>query len=117
MKKVMVFGTFNTIEDRHKKLIYAAAEHGDGVMAVLARDEGMKEVGDDLTENECDRFANVMAIDVVDDVILAHGNHIDIIRTHRPSIVLIGEYQKDLAEHLYAYNDDLQECDCVIVHA
>lgn len=116
MKKVMIFGSFDPIEERHEKLLYAATEHGEGVMAVLTRDENVASVSDGLTENECERFSNVMAIDVVDDVILEHGDHIDIIRTHRPNIILIGAHQKDLAEQLHEMSDDLQECGCVVVH-
>ncbi len=112
----MVFGSFDPIEKRHEQLFHAAAEHGDVVMAVVARDATGHMDSGDLTEREYERFAGVMAIDVVDDVILAHGDHIDVIRAHRPHMVVIGAHQKELVDTLSAHSDVLRACGCVMVH-
>ncbi|PID52413.1 MAG: hypothetical protein CR972_01870 [Candidatus Moraniibacteriota bacterium] len=116
MKKVMIFGKFNEIEKRHHDLFQAALDHGDSVIVVLSRDDCVVDMSEgSLTENELKRFTALMAIDVIDDIVLAHGNHIDIVRTHRPHTVLIGAHQTDLANILYDVTDELHDCNCFIV--
>lgn len=116
MKKVMIFGTFDSIEDRHRHLFERAAEHGDGVMAVLSRDESNSDLQQELTLGEYDRLVQMMNIDVVDDVILEHDSKVEIIRTHRPDIIMIGTHQEHIAEELHAFSDDMHACGCVIVY-
>jgi glycerol-3-phosphate cytidylyltransferase-like family protein len=114
MKKVLVFGTFDTLEDRHLHLLQTAADHGDIVMVALSRDG---DVNDELTECEYQRFSQILAIDVVDDVILAHGDHADVIRVHKPQIIVIGSHQRDLSDALHDRIDVLEENGCVVVYA
>ncbi len=116
MKKVMVFESCDSVENQHERLLRAATEHGDSIMVVVARDASVGDDTADLTADECARFAQVMAVDVVDDVILAHGDYVEMVRVHTPHIVLVGAHQKEVVDTLSAHSDVLRACGCVMVH-
>lgn len=112
MKKVMIFGVFDGIEDRHQKLLEQAVEHGDRVMVVMSRDEG-----DDFSENEYQRMTDLMSLSVVDDVVLMHGDHVEVIRTHTPDVILIGEHQEKLTDDIAQAIEICDEHQCALVYA
>ncbi len=115
----MIFGTFDKVHDGHRSLFEQAAEHGDWVMAVVARDETVEKVKGRKPEcDECDRLAELLQISVLDDIIL--GSTCDdkccVVREHKPDVILLGYDQEHFIDELYELaNEDEQ--DFVIVRA
>lgn len=119
MKKVMIFGTFDGVHDGHRSLFAQAAEHGDWVMAVVARDETVEKVkGRKPKCDECDRIAELLQIDALDDIIMGSldEDKCNVVREHKPDIVMIGYDQKYFIDELYALVDE-DGCDFIIMRA
>ena len=119
MKKVMIFGTFDKVHDGHRALFAQAAEHGDWVMVVVARDETVKEVKGKKPEcNECDRIAELLQISVLDDIIMGSldGDKCSVVRDGNPDVVMIGYDQEHFIDELYELADEDGQ-DFVIVRA
>ncbi len=119
MKKVMIFGTFDGLHDGHRALFAQAVEHGDWVIVVVARDETVKKVkGKTPKYDECDRIAQLLQIDVLDDIIMGSLNKdkCDVIRTSKPDVVMIGYDQQYFIDELYELADE-DDQDFVIVRA
>ncbi|MEN8252117.1 MAG: adenylyltransferase/cytidyltransferase family protein [Patescibacteria group bacterium] len=119
MKKVMIFGTFDGVHDGHRSLFEQASEHGDWVMAVVARDETVEKVkGKKPKCDECERLAELLQIDVLDDIIMGHTGEDKccVVREHDPDIVMIGYDQEHFIDELYDLAED-DDVDFVIVRA
>lgn len=117
MKKVMIFGTFDGIHDGHRSLFLQATEHGDRIIAVVARDETVQKVKGKMPQfHEYDRVAALLHIDVIDDIILGYGDEDKccVVRDHTPNIVLLGYDQDAFVDELYVL---AQEQDFFIVRA
>ena len=115
----MIFGTFDGVHDGHRALFLQATEHGDRIIAVVARDETVKEVkGHAPKYNECERVAELLQIDVIDDIILGYGDEDKccVVRDHNPDVVLLGYDQEAFVEDLYDLAQE-EEQDFVIVRA
>jgi len=115
----MIFGTFDGVHDGHRSLFAQAVEHGDWVMAVVARDETVEKVKGQRPQcDECDRIAELLQISVLDDIIMGslEGEKCDVVREHKPDIVMIGYDQEHFIDDLYALADE-DEQDFVIVRA
>lgn len=115
MKKVMVFGTFDTVSGHHQRLLHHAADHGDIVIAVVTRDADDLESAD-MTRSEHDRIVGLLETGVADDIVLEHGNRDNIICQHMPDIVLVGTHQGELLDELHDIAIDPTKHDFVIVH-
>ena len=119
MKKVMIFGTFDGVHDGHRALFAQAAEHGDWIMAVVARDETVKSVKGRVPRyDECDRMAELLQINVLDDIIMGSLNEkkCNVVLEHKPDVVMIGYDQEHFIDELYELVDE-DEHDFVIVRA
>jgi FAD synthetase len=111
MKKVMLFGTFDGVHDGHRDLFAQAAQHGDWLMVVVARDETVKAVkGKKPVHDECDRLAELLQIDGLDDIIMGstEEDKCNVVREHNPDVVMIGYDQEHFIDDLYdlAQEDD-----------
>jgi len=109
MKKVMIFGTFDKVHDGHRSLFAQAAEHGDWVMAVVARDETVEKVKGRRPQcDECDRMAELLQISVLDDIIMGSTDEdkCAVVREHCPDVVMIGYDQEYFIDDLYALADE-----------
>lgn len=91
-KKVMVFGTFDYLHAGHEAYIKQAREHGDYVIAVLARDKTVKKVKSKKPDHsERERLAILKKSGFVDKAVL--GNRFDkhkIILKHKPDVIALG---------------------------
>lgn len=108
MKKVMIFGTFDGIHEGHRDLFRQATEHGDHVMAVVARDETVLSVKGKRPQcDECDRIAALLHVDEIDDVIYGYvgGDKLQVVRDHTPDIILLGYDQEAFVDELYSLLD------------
>jgi len=71
MKKVMVFGTFDTIHPGHLHLFRQAKRYGDYLVVVVARDETVKKVKRKFPKNnEKKRLENLKTLNIVDKAVL-----------------------------------------------
>jgi len=119
MKTVMIFGTFDSVHDGHRALFAQAVEHGDWVMAVVARDETVERVKGRAPEcDESDRIAELLQISVLDDIIMGSLNEdkCNVVREHKPDVVMIGYDQEHFIDELYALANESDQ-DFVIVRA
>jgi FAD synthetase len=119
MKTVMIFGTFDNLHDGHRALIRQATEHGDRIIAIVARDETVKKVkGHTPKCHECERVAELLQIDVIDDIVLGYGDKdkMQVVRDNKPNVVLLGYDQKYFVDELYELADE-EEQDFIIVRA
>jgi len=119
MKTVMIFGTFDGVHDGHRALFHQATEHGDKIIAVVARDETVEQVkGRRPRCHECERVAELLQIDVIDDIILGYGGEDKclVVRDHNPDVILLGYDQEHFIDELYALVDD-KNYNFVIVRA
>ena len=117
MKTVMIFGTFDNVHDGHRALFHQATEHGDKIIAVVARDETVEQVKGRRPQcHECERVAELLQIDVIDDIILGYGgkDKCVVVRDHKPDVILLGYDQEHFVDELYVLAD---EQDFVIVRA
>lgn len=104
MKKVMIFGTFDGLHDGHRSLFRQATEHGDHIIAVIARDETVQKIKGRLPRfHEYERIAALLHIDVIDDIVLGYGEEDKccVVRDHAPDIVLLGYDQNVFVQELY----------------
>lgn len=119
MKTVMIFGTFDNVHDGHRSLFAQATEHGDRIIAVVARDETVEQVkGHRPQSHECERVAELLQIDVIDDIVLGYGDEdkMCVVRDYEPDVILLGYDQEAFIEDLYTLaNEDEQNF--VIVRA
>ncbi len=104
MKTVMIFGTFDGVHDGHRSLFLQATEHGDKIIAVVARDKTVEIVKGHAPQcHECERVAELLQIDVIDDIILGYGDDDKclVVRDHAPDVILLGYDQEAFVDELY----------------
>ncbi len=119
MKTVMIFGTFDNLHDGHRALFQQATEHGDRIVAVVARDVTVEQVKGHRPQcHECERVAELLQIDVIDDIVLGYGDEdkMCVVRDHEPDVILLGYDQDAFVEDLYVLADEDGQ-DFVIVRA
>ena len=115
----MIFGTFDGVHDGHRALFRQAIEHGDKIIAVVARDETVEQVkGHKPQCHECERVAELLQIDAIDDIVLGYGDEdkMCVVRDHTPDVVLLGYDQEHFVDELYELAQE-DEQDFVIVRA
>ena len=93
MKKVMVFGTFDTLHPGHEFVLKEAKRLGDHLVVVVARDSTVKDVKKHETQHEeKQRVKNLEKLMLADKVILGNEGQdkYEIIRTENPDIIALG---------------------------
>lgn len=102
-KKVMVFGVFDRLHPGHLDFLRQAAEHGDELIAVVARDRTVMELKNKQPLHfETERLAAVQDVPEVTLAVLGdetHGSY-GVIAAHRPDVICVGYDQHGLAEDL-----------------
>jgi len=106
MKKVLTFGTFDTLHPGHEYYLKEAKRLGEKLYVVVALDETVKKVKGILPKNdEHHRLKKIKELKYVDEAI--HGNKEDklkVIEEINPDIICIGydqnSFTKDLQEKL-----------------
>lgn len=92
----MVFGTFDMFHDGHRSFLRQAGEHGDRLLAVVARDSTVKRVkGYPSERTEEQRLKDVKSSGLVDDAVLGkEGDKYSIIEDVNPDVICLG-YDQD----------------------
>ena len=99
MKKVMVFGTFDILHEGHIDFFKQAKEHCDFLIAVVARDSTVKQIGKRVIQNENERLKNVHRF--VDLAVLGGtGDKYEVIKKYRPDVICLGYDQTHFVEGL-----------------
>lgn len=105
-RKVMVFGVFDRLHPGHLDFLRQAAEHGDELIAVVARDRMVTELKHKQPfHSEAQRLAMVQEVPEVARTVLgdeAQGSY-GVIAAHQPDIICLGYDQGGLAEDLGTY--------------
>lgn len=106
MTKVLIFGTFDVIHPGHQWFLRQAADHGDDLIAVIARDQFVKNwKGKSPVLSENERLAAIKASGLVQDAVLGDKE----IRTYgvvervQPDIICLGHDQQALRDDLEAW--------------
>jgi len=91
-KIVMIFGTFDYLHAGHENYIKQAREHGDHILAVIAKDKTVEKVKSRLPDHsERERMKILKESGLVDKVIL--GNNTDkhkVITKYKPDVIALG---------------------------
>jgi len=102
-KTVVIFGVFDGIHEGHLSFIKDARKKGNHLVAIVARDEIVKELKGKLPLiNEVDRINSLLKIEEIDLVLLGDikmGTY-NILKEVKPDIVFLGYDQKSLFENL-----------------
>ncbi len=103
MKKVMVFGTFDTLHPGHVHMLKEAKEYGDCLVVVIARDETVCELkGKEPRYNENERIENITKLNIAHKVILGccGDNKHQVVIDEKPDVVALGYDQRFFLENL-----------------
>ena len=104
MKRVMVFGTFDTLHEGHLDFFKQAKVYGDYLIVVVARDHNVERVKGrkpDLSEDQ--RFVAIKNLVIVDEVLLGGGSDpYEIIRNKKPEVICLGYDQDAFTANLSA---------------
>lgn len=94
-KKVLVFGTFDGLHEGHLNFFRQAKEYGDYLIAVIARDENVKNLKGKLPKfSEKERLYQVQKCELVDETMLGDKMGYTVIEKINPDVVCIGYDQK-----------------------
>ncbi len=102
-KKVMVFGVFDRLHPGHCSFLEQASRHGNEVIAVVTRDEVVRELKKKTpTQGEDERTAMVRGVSYVARAVLGDAilGSYDVLREHKPDIICLGYDQNGLAQDL-----------------
>ncbi len=97
MKKIMVFGTFDTLHKGHLNFLKQAWRIGDYLIVVVARDKFVEKAkGKPPKNKESFRARTVRKAKVANKVILGSKTHnyFRTLRTYKPEIIALGYDQK-----------------------
>ena len=101
--KVMVFGVFDLLHEGHRAFLRAAAEHGEEVIAVVARDEMVRTLKQKIpAQNEAERLQALGAIPEVSHAELGDSElgSYAVLKRHQPDVICLGYDQEVLADDL-----------------
>ena len=89
---VMVFGTFDYLHAGHENLFVQAREHGDHIVAIVARDKTVKTIkGEYPDHQEKERLENLESTRWADQVVLGNAkDKMKVIRQNKPNIIALG---------------------------
>lgn len=108
-KTVVIFGVFDGIHDGHSSFIKEAKKQGNHLVAILARDEIVKELKNKLPKySEIERINALLENEDIDLVLLGDLKikTFNILKEVKPSVVYLGYDQQALFENL---NKEIQE--------
>jgi len=102
MKKVMVFGTFDGVHPGHENFFQQAKEHGDYLIAVVARDKTVDKVkGHQPDYPETERRNMVASDPNVDLAVLGkYRDKFEIISEHQPDVICLGYDQSSFVDNI-----------------
>lgn len=102
MKKVIVFGTFDSIHEGHIHMFKEAKEYGDHLTIVVALDDTVCALGRHKPEkDQLARLKMVEDLGIADKVRLGCFNdHYRAIREEQPDIIALGYDQKIFVDDL-----------------
>jgi FAD synthetase len=102
-KKVVIFGVFDGIHEGHLFFIHDAKKEGNHLVAIVARDNVVKELKGRLPKyNEEDRVKELLKINDIDIVLLGDpkiGTY-NILKEVKPDVVFLGYDQQSLHKDL-----------------
>jgi len=102
----MVFGVFDRLHPGHLDFFRQAAEHGDELIAVVARDRAVMELkGKQPHHSETERLTMVEEVPEVARAVLgdeARGDY-GVIAAYQPNVICVGYDQHELAKDLQAW--------------
>jgi len=103
MKKVMVFGTFDTLHRGHLFFLRKASERGDALTAVVARDRTVGELkGRNPYHSYENRVRNLLKTGLVEKALPSdpvRGSW-DVVKMERPDVICLGHDQTMMEESL-----------------
>ncbi|MBI4225308.1 MAG: adenylyltransferase/cytidyltransferase family protein [Candidatus Sungbacteria bacterium] len=103
IKRVMVFGVFDRLHPGHLDFLRQAAEHGDELIAVVARDRMVAELKNKIPlHSEQERLAAVGKVLEVTLAVLGdevQGSY-NVIAEHKPDVICVGYDQHGLTKDL-----------------
>ena len=102
-KTVVIFGVFDGIHEGHLSFINDAKKQGDHLVAIVARDDMIKELKGKLPKyNEVERINELLKIEEIDLVLLGDAkiSTYNILKEVKPDIIFLGYDQKSLYENL-----------------
>lgn len=102
-KTVAIFGTFDGMHEGHLAFIREVKNHGDRVVAIIARDQTVERLkGKKPLYNESSRIKNIMSIPEVDIAYLGDLNDgtYNAIKEIKPDLIYLGYDQQALFESL-----------------
>jgi cytidyltransferase-like protein len=105
-RTVLVFGTFDGLDEGHRAFLKHAAEHGERLVVAVARDTHVKTLKGHVPKHgEGERMKMVETIPEVADVLLSDetlGTY-QIIQDVKPAIIVLGFDQDVLGIDLHAW--------------
>lgn len=98
----MVFGTFDGVHPGHENFFKQAKEHGDYLIAVVARDKTVEKVkGSRPQYSETERRKMVSNNPYVDLAVLGkYRDKFEIISDHQPDVICLGYDQSSFVENI-----------------
>ena len=98
----MVFGTFDILHPGHFNFFKQAKQHGDYLIAVIARDKTVLGVKGKLPKhNERSRLQAVKNSGAVDKIVLGRlGDKYGIIKQYKPDVIALGYDQANFVDRL-----------------
>jgi cytidyltransferase-like protein len=102
-KTVVIFGVFDGIHEGHLSFIKDAKKEGNHLVAIVARDEMVKELKGKLPKyNEVDRINSLLEIPDVDLVLLGDPKKetYNTLKEVSPNVVYLGYDQNELKENI-----------------
>jgi len=94
MKKIMVFGTFDILHKGHLNYFKQAKQHGDYLIAVIARDKNVKKIKAKLPKNNEKIRLNKVKKHVNKAVLGYIKDKYKILKKLKPDIICLGYDQK-----------------------
>ena len=110
MIKVMVFGVFDGVHERHRKMLGEAKGLGDYLIVAVAQDHIVQHLKGGLPEvNLSERMEHLRKEDAVDEVIIgdAELGAWGVVKQYKPDVIAIGHDQNVLKEDLERNFDKL----------
>ena len=100
--KVMVFGTFDGLHEGHLDFFRQAREHGDYLIALVARDKNVETFKKHLPKrNENERLEDLKNCELIDKAVLgSEDDPYKLIEELKPDVICLGYDQTHYANNL-----------------